>query len=78
MCTKAISITQVSGKLEESAHPKGQHPRAKKRQQYFVPFASARVYPASRRMTQRDCECVLLFGTGDKGEVERVNFTDIL
>ena len=78
MCTKAISITQVSGKLEESAHPKGQHPRAKKRQQYFVPFASARVYPASLRMTHRDCECVLLFGRADKREVQRVNSEGIL
>ncbi len=42
------------------AHPYGQHPLAKNRQQNLFPVASALVYPASLEMMHRDCDNVLL------------------
>jgi hypothetical protein len=53
--TDGWSTTRPASERKESCnYPRGQHPRAKNRQQYFVPLASARVYPASRRITHRD------------------------
>ena len=60
-CIRAYGwISNASLRFHVRTYPYGQHPRAKNKQQYLFAVASARVYPASRMMTQRDWDRVLL------------------